>query len=295
MRFSLANASAAGMLVGVLAACAGDNAAKGADSAAAAAAAAPAAPATPVVYTITAKDFSYDAPDTITGGMVTIKLVNQGPDLHHIQLMKLSDGKTVADLTEGLKHMKPTDPPPPWAHEVAGPNTPIPSGEVSLTENLEAGNYAIICFIPGADHIPHAMKGMVKGLTVLPASAAAAPAPTADVTVVLKDYAWDITPALTAGKHVLRIENQAAQAHELVLAQLAPGKKAQELAAWIENQKGPPPGKPMGGITGMAQGGVAYLSVDLEPGEYGLFCFLPDAKDGKPHIAHGMITQITVK
>jgi len=78
------------MLFGVLAGCAGDNGAKAsADSAAAAAAA---VPATPVVYTVTAKDFSFDAPDTITGGMVTIKLVNQGPDLHHIQLIKLSDG-----------------------------------------------------------------------------------------------------------------------------------------------------------------------------------------------------------
>ena len=45
----------------------------------------------------------------------------------------------------------------------------------------------------------------------------------------------------------------------------------------------------------MSRGDVVYLPVDLEPGEYGLFCFLPDAKDGKPHVAHGMVKQITVK
>ena len=294
MRFNFAKASAAALLVGMLAACAGDDTAKAsADSAAAASAAA--VPATPVVYTITAKDFSYDAPDTITGGLVTIRLVNQGPDLHHIQLLKLDDGKTVADLTEGLKHMKPTDAPPPWVHDVAGPNTPVPGGESSITEQLEPGNYALVCFIPGADHVPHAMKGMVRALTVLPATGATAAAPTADVTVTLKDYAWDITPALTAGKHVLRLENQAEQSHEMVIALLEPGKKAADLAKWIENQQGPPPGKPMGGISGMAKGGVVYLPVDLAPGEYGLYCFLPDAKDGKMHREHGMITQITVK
>ena len=90
---------AAGIVASVLVACAGDDAAKGATDTAAAAAAAPAAP---VVYTFTAKDFSYDAPDTITAGMVTLHLVNQGPDLHHIQLMKLADGHTAAELAEGL-------------------------------------------------------------------------------------------------------------------------------------------------------------------------------------------------
>lgn len=294
MRFNFAKASAAAMLVGVLAACAGDDTAKAsADSAAAASAAA--VPATPVVYTITAKDFSYDAPDTIAGGLVTLRLVNQGPDLHHIQLLKLDDGKTVADLTEGLKHMKPTDAPPPWVHDVAGPNTPVPGGESTITEQLEPGNYALICFIPGADKVPHAMKGMVRALTVIPATGASAPAPTSDVTVALKDYSWEITPALTAGKHMLRLENQAEQSHEMFIALLEPGKKAADLAKWIDKQQGPPPAKPMGGISGMPKGAVVYLPVDLPPGEYGLYCFLPDAKDGKMHLEHGMITQITVK
>ncbi len=275
--------------IGFVAACAGDKAPNAdADSAAV-------AMAEPPVVTIVAKDFSYEAPDTITAGMVTLRLVNQGPELHHVQLLRLSDGKTVADLQEGLKAMTPGSPPPPWIHEVAGPNTPVPGGEQSITENLEAGEYAIVCFIPSADQIPHAMKGMVRGLTVLPATGPQAPAPVADVTVTMSDYAWSVTPALTAGKHMLRIENTAEQAHEMFIAQLAPGTKAADLAAWTEKQEGPPPGKPIGGISGMAKGSVVYLPVDLEPGEYGLFCFLPDAKDGQLHIAHGMITQFTVQ
>ena len=38
-----------------------------------------------------------------------------------------------------------------------------------------------------------------------------------------------------------------------------------------------------------------FTTVDLEPGEYALICFIPDDKDGKPHVAHGMISQITVE
>ena len=38
-----------------------------------------------------------------------------------------------------------------------------------------------------------------------------------------------------------------------------------------------------------------YFTADFAPGKYGLICFLPDAKDGKPHLAHGMVREITVK
>ncbi len=253
------------------------------------------APLVPTVYTITAKDYAYDAPDTMTAGMVTLRLVNQGPELHHVQLLRLDPGHAAAEFLEGMKSMKPTDHLPPWAHEVAGPNTPVPGGEQSLTQELEAGEYVIICMIPSPDLIPHAMKGMTKALTVIPSTGATAAAPTADITVKMTDYAWEVTPAITAGKHVIRLENEAAQPHEMFIAQLAPGKRAGDLATWLEKQQGPPPGKPIGGTSGMAKGGVVYLPVDLEPGEYGLFCFLPDAKDGKMHIEHGMITQFAVK
>ncbi len=275
-----------------LTACSADTKSSATDSAATAKAAPAPAPA---VITIVAKDFSYEAPDTVTGGVVTIKLVNQGPDLHHIQFIRLTDGKTAADVATWLKTMKPTDAPPTWAHEVAGPNSPVPGGESLLTEALEPGNYAILCAIPAPDGIPHVMKGMIRGLTVLAPTGATAALPVADVSVKMMDYAWEITPALTAGKHVIKIENGAEQSHEMFIAQLSPGKTAADLAAWFEKPNGPPPGKPLGGISAMGKGGVVYLPVDLAPGEYGVYCFVPDAKDGKPHLAHGMVRQVTVQ
>jgi hypothetical protein len=35
-------------------------------------------------------------------------------------------------------------------------------------------------------------------------------------------------------------------------------------------------------------GAHSFIEVDLPEGEYGLLCFIPDAKDGKPHFEHGM-------
>ncbi len=286
LRFSFAAAA-----VGVLAACGGTSE-KPADTTAVTAAS---VAATPAVYTIVAKDFSYEAPDTITAGMVTLRLVNQGTELHHVQILKLDDGKTVADLEAGMKQMKPDSPPPPWVHEVAGPNSPVPGGEQSVTQDLAPGNYVLVCFIPSADKVPHAMKGMMKALTIVPATSATAAPPTADIAVKMTDYAWTVTPEITAGAHVLKIENEAAQAHELFIAQLAPGKTVADLATWVGEMKGPPPAKPIGGISGMMKGATVYVPVNLEPGEYGMYCFLPDAKNGKLHVEHGMMRQFTVK
>lgn len=227
--------------------------------------------------------------------MVQIKLVNQGPDLHHIQFLRLSDGKTANDFVEALKAMKPGTPPPAWAHDVAGPNTPLPGGESSIMLNLEAGNYAMVCFIPGKDLVPHIMKGMVRPLTVVASTTPSAPAPVADINITMKDYAWDVSPEITAGKHIIKLENAAEQPHEMVIAKLEAGKTPADLAAWLLKQEGPPPGAPMGGISGMSKGDVVYVPIDLAPGEYGLLCFLPDAKDGKEHAAHGMLKSFTVK
>jgi hypothetical protein len=45
----------------------------------------------------------------------------------------------------------------------------------------------------------------------------------------------------------------------------------------------------------MAKGAAAYVTIDFTPGDYALVCFLPDAKDGKPHFTHGMVKQIHVE
>lgn len=253
-----------------------------------------AAAGSPPEVTIVATDFAYQAPDTIEGGMVTLKLVNQGQTYHHVQLVRLLDGKTYGDLVEGLKQMQPGAPPPPWIEEVVGPNTPDPGGESRLTRELTPGNYALICFIDTPDKVPHVAKGMTKSLTVVAPTGAVAAAPTADVTIQMTDYAWKTTPALTAGKHVIRLENLAEQPHEMFILKLDEGKTKEDLIAWGASLQGRAPGTAMGGATGQRKGDVAYLPVDLAPGKYLLVCFLPDAKDGKLHLEHGMIEELTV-
>ncbi len=242
--------------------------------------------------TVRTRDYAfYDMPDTVMSGATTIRLMNDGPDMHHIWLVRLEEGKTVADLMAAMGNAHGAM--PAWAVDVGGPNTPVPGGESTATLDLEAGDYALICVIPARDGVPHVMKGMVRPLTVLP-NKNPAPLPRADVVLTLKDYSFGFDQPVRKGVQTIRIENAALQSHEAVLIQLAPGKSVHDVLAWFEKQQGPPPGKPIGGSTGIAQGEVNLITHDFEAGKYGLICFVPDARDGKPHVAHGMITEFTV-
>lgn len=37
------------------------------------------------------------------------------------------------------------------------------------------------------------------------------------------------------------------------------------------------------------------MTVNLAAGNHAMLCFVPDAKDGKPHVAHGMAMPVTVQ
>ena len=248
----------------------------------------------PNLVTVTARDFAFAAPEVIPSGLTTIRLVNQGTEMHHAQVVRLDEGHTVAELMD-LAARGEGEGLPAWAHFVGGPNVPAPNGFNEATMQLQAGAYALVCFIPSPDGVPHMMKGMVKGLTVVPATVPTAAMAAAGVRMVLRDYAFDITPEITAGRHTIQVENAAAQPHEVVVMRLAPGKTPQDLMGWMQKQEGPPPFAPVGGTTLLSTGQVNQITVDFEPGEYVLLCFVPDAGDGKPHVAHGMVRQITVR
>lgn len=250
------------------------------------------------VVTITARDYAFDAPDTLAAGRTELQLLNRGTELHHAYIIRLDGGRTLKDLFEAMGAGGAF---PAWAHDVGGPNSSVPGGTSAAVVDLTPGSYALICVIPSADGKPHVMKGMAHSFTVVPSlpTRAAAPAPlvgaTPDITISLSDYAFALSRPFTAGHHVVRVTNVATQSHEIFVARLAPGKTPEDVLTWIEKQQGPPPLVPMGGTVGLAHGVSNDFALDLTPGNYALFCFFPDAKDGKPHVAHGMIRAFTVR
>ena len=234
--------------------------------------------ASPVV-TVIATDYSFDAPAQIPAGLTTIVLVNRGHELHHVQLIRLSDIK---------------NPLPIWALAAGGPNGAAPGATTEATVILEPGNYVMLCVIPGADHIPHSAKGMARSLTVTPVTTISAEEPQSDLTLTLTEYAFTLSAPITRGTHTLRVENAGVEPHEALLVRLAPGKRATDLVAWSDNQVGPRPAEPLGGLTMISHGVHAYFTYDFTPGRYALLCFAPDPT-GQVHAARGMIKEITVQ
>lgn len=245
------------------------------------------------VVVISATDYAFDAPDTIPAGLTTFRMVNAGREPHQAVVAGATD-KTFAELEAALLHGGPI---PDWVTYPAGPGA-VGSGDSSIvTANVTPGNYLILCFIPSLDGQPHVMKGMFQRLVVTPHSqnAVVGAEPTADVTVTLSDYAFATSTPLTAGTHTIRVENSGPQLHELAIERLLPGKTLADWQQWMAGgMRGTPPAEPAGGLVGPDKGKVGWLTITLKPGNYLLNCYVPDAKDGKPHFVHGMVQQITV-
>src|ERR1051325_4953141 len=115
----------------------------------------------------------------------------------------------------------------------AAPRAAVTGGDTAAaTQVVEPGSYVLVCWIPSLDGTPHVMKGMLHPLVVTASRAPVAPAPAADVTITLTDYDFLLSHPLTAGHHVVRVDNAGAQGHEVVIAALAPGKTLHDFIAW---------------------------------------------------------------
>lgn len=238
-----------------------------------------------------ASDSGFSGPEQIDAGWSKLVLSNEGQEPHHIQLVKLDEGKTLDDLTTALA----SDPEnfPAWAAPFGGPNAPDPGGSTSAIVYLEPGNYALIDVIPGADGAPHFANGMRSTLSVGEAHGIPSGEPLPDVTVDLVDFGFTMPATPIAGEQMLRFRNLGSQVHEAYLVRLEAGKTAED---YLNAAPGtPPPAVSIGGITGIVPGVSQYIGVNLEPGNYALFCFFPDPSTHAPHFVQGMIQEFSVK
>lgn len=123
---------------------------------------APAEPNADVTVTLSDYGFALSAP--LTAGTHTIRVENNGPQLHELTLERLAPGKTLADwkawMAGGMRGTPPSQP----AGGLTGPT----KGKVGwLTVTLVPGHYLLNCYVPDVkDGKPHFMHGMVQEITV---------------------------------------------------------------------------------------------------------------------------------
>jgi hypothetical protein len=115
---------------------------------------------------VTATDYAFDAPDTVPAGTVSLKLTNSSDaEEHEMIIFRKADGvdlsfQEILELGEEESQDKIVFSGAAFA--------PPGEGGSSLAE-LEAGDYAMVCFLPvgGAeDGPPHFTQGMIHEFTV---------------------------------------------------------------------------------------------------------------------------------
>jgi hypothetical protein len=246
----------------------------------------------PVVFV--AHDYGFSGPDRLPAGLTAVRIVNEGQDLHHIQFLKLLEGKSAADFRAAIA----ADPRrlPGWVQYAGGPNAHLPGSQASATVNLTEGDYVLMCWIPDKNGMPHVALGMQKALFVRDRKPTKVSTPKPSITVEQVDYQFILSKRIESGLHTIEVMNHGSQPHELVVVKLAPGATVKDaLASFEPGASGPPLGELVGGITGIEKGEQMRFTGEFGRGRYGLICFIPDAATGRPHFLHGMTTEFAVE
>jgi hypothetical protein len=241
-----------------------------------------------------AHDYGFTGPDHFPAGLTTVRIVNEGQDFHHIQFLKLLQGKTATDFRTAIA----SDPSrlPGWVHHAGGPNAHPAGSQTSATVNLTQGDYVLICWIPDKNGVPHVALGMQKALSVRGGKPVKVSLPTPASVITQVDYQFAFSKPVVSGLRTIEVVNHGIQPHEIVVVKLFQGASVNDVIASFEpGASGPPLGELVGGITAIEKGSRMTFTSEFKPGRYGLICFVPDAATGRPHFLHGMMTEFTVE
>ena len=265
----------------------------------------------PNVVSLTATEYSVAAPDTIPAGWTTFRLHNHGTNVHYGHMVRLDPGKTVQELvTAYAEAIRTSGPRPKWVTRFGGPGGAAPGDSSSDTQYLEPGSYVWICPVEDDKGTPHFSKGEFKPFVVSNQVVANRDArPKADMVIRLIDFSFALDTPLAAGRHTIRVENAGAEPHDLVMMKLMPGKTIEDIQNWLNPERarrtvqgsGPAPSIETlaspgsgGGIAAIAPRMESFIEANITPGDYALFC-MATAPDGRSHIEHGMIRQISAR
>ena len=242
---------------------------------------------------LTATEYAYAGSNlSFPAGDLAVTIDNKGKEEHQATIVRFKAGKTLADLASvaGADPSKLDT----VIDVFGGPNAAAPDGGSSTsTQSLEAGDYYFMCFIPAADGVPHAVKGMVAPFKVEGEAAASV---AAEKQVVLEEYAFGVgdDALLESGSYTFKNDGQ--QIHEASIYKPADGKTVDDVLAYFKTPNpaaGDVPFVPAGGIAPTNPG--TSVTADLDAGEYVFICFVPDKADGAPHFTKGMIQAVTVE
>lgn len=270
----------------------------------------------PPVVDVTARDFAFEAPDTLPPGWTTFRMENVGQQEHFMVLWRLPDGRTFEDYeTEVGAPFDSIMGPyragdwdreqalgtlgellPEWYADVepaSGVGLLDPGRSGRTTVKLRPGTYVMECYVKTPEGDFHQMLGMLRELTVAGQPRGASP-PEADVGMTLSNYSISVDSALDAGQHTVRVEAtenpDGLLTHDVHLARLDSATSVDSVVSWmdwLDAMRAPSAATFVGGVEQMLAGDTAYVQVDVAPGRY---LWVSEAYGGR-----GMVEEFTVE
>jgi hypothetical protein len=260
--------------------------------------------------TVTAREYAFDAPSEIEGGVVRLTLKNDGKLKHEAVVVAAGD-TPLPQLEHDLAPIVKGDgkPTPAYLHFSGGVSL-VPGGtSETSTLSLPAGRYVLVCTLTDVDSLDssqesdkppsdsaeqfHFERGMAVPFTVKATNSASMPS--TDGTVTARDWSFDL-PSLAPGDRTLTFHNAGRQDHSLAVAEFADGVSAAAAKAAFEKllradaTHPPPDGSPtpedLAFAGPLSAGGRATFSLALKPNRSYVFaCYMSDRSGGPLHAA----------
>jgi uncharacterized cupredoxin-like copper-binding protein len=228
------------------------------------------------VVRLVARNFAFTTPATMPSGLVRLRVINRGTVPHYARIVRLDEGKTLADFQAWRKTGVR---PPSWYVPVGGPAPISPGDSAEAAVMLAPGRHIIFCTypMPGGTSV-HLDSGMVREVTVAKAGAVTSPnasinALDTDATLVLGEFGFSPLPPLRAGRRQFRVTNAGSLPHQALLVRLPNGVTENDELEWFRgNYSRNRPGAPAGGLLEVKPGETSWFSVWLKPGRYLFIC-----------------------
>ncbi len=237
-------------------------------------------------FIITASAEALVAPETLPEGLVTVAFENSAETPFIGIFGRLNEGVTMEDLMKAM-----AENPMAMISQVTlkgGPGV-MPGLSSAMTYNLEPGNYVLMNV--GTQPPQMALIGVEDGEDAEIAE------PVADVTVVLEDFVFGIPLTIPAGEQLWQIDNTGEQWHEIAIVPVEAGTTLEDVLALLkEGEQSGLQQLPL--VMPLSSGERAWVTVDLQPGNYAIICNLPDIlhmDDMKIHHQLGMVQLVSVE
>jgi hypothetical protein len=234
----------------------------------------------------------------VEAGLVRVEYRNGSEEQADAQLLRMDDGHTVEEALTVIGAEDGVT--PGWLHAEGGAGQ-IAAGATGIAELvLEEGTYYLVDVgEPEGDDVPsHAESGATATIEVSGGDDDAE-LPDVDASIEMADYNF-VTDGLKAGANRFLLSNTGKEIHHTLIVPIEEGANFGDVREFLTTEgqpSGPPPVdfSQLTGTSALDGGREQIAELELAAGRYAFLCFITDRAGGPPHVAKGMLREVTIE